>query len=148
MTQLQQEQFEAAKQIAFTTTPGTMRRAKVSGVTTNYLGYKDIYGNTWVLADGPEDIDNPDQADRIDGYRGVRVTPAKITNDHTGSPKSISVNTERQVCTNGFTPAMQAQQIERAWQEGTPISTIAYRTAMTVAQVRKHIKGLGHKIQG
>lgn len=45
-------------------------------------------------------------------------------------------------------PTMQVDQIEREWAEGMPITTIAYRTGMTVAQVRAHIKSLGHKIQG
>lgn len=51
---------------------------------------------------------------------------------------------------NSSQPAhtMQIAQIEQEWAEGMPISTIAYRTGMTIAQVRKHIKSLGHTIQG
>lgn len=48
----------------------------------------------------------------------------------------------------GVQPAMLPHQIERNWQEGMPISTIASKTGMTIAQVRKFIKSKGHKIPG
>jgi hypothetical protein len=56
----QLNEFKAAKQIALTINKGLMRRAKLNGIVTNYVGYKSANGKMYVIGDTENDIQNAD----------------------------------------------------------------------------------------
>lgn len=54
----QHNEFKAAKEIALNITKGCSRRARYNGNVTNYTGFKDNSGRSFVIGDTDADIQN------------------------------------------------------------------------------------------
>lgn len=52
--------FKAAKEIALNIQKGHFQRAAINDIPSNYCGFKDITGRTWVIGDSADDLQNPD----------------------------------------------------------------------------------------
>lgn len=52
------EAFKAAKKIAFSVSLGSFRRAKVDGQPVNFVGFKSLDGNSYVIGDTTDDLYN------------------------------------------------------------------------------------------